>query len=653
MSEKEANTNRTAGYALVDSGGYAGIEKRQFYYSIPESTDVSVGDIFKIQFGKKNPLGIVRKTVLKKPMNIKGIKPLGAKLVLPTNLPSYYLDLADWLSEYYVSSSKSVWSCLLPGGIASASRIKPSKPRKTKLSKINKLSNDQVRALKTINNSTTTLLHGITGSGKTEVYLHAIARCIEQSQSSILLVPEIMLTTQLKSRLEEHFENVVTMHSGLSIATRKKFWLECLKRSKNESLVIIGARSALFTPLHNLGLIIIDEEHEQSYKQESSPRYDSVTVAAKLAKMTNSKLILGSATPSLRSFYLHTKNIIGYSELKNRHESELPAIEIIDIKKEKNTMISKRLKEEIDNSLKNDLQVLLFLNRRGSARALICNSCAQAVKCTNCNISLNYHDDINRLVCHYCNTKEMPPIKCSFCSSSDMKFVGDGTKKLEAEVKSTWPDAKVARIDRDNSKFEYLQKTYKNFASGSVDIVIGTQMISRGMDIDKLHLVGIVDADSAMQIPDFVSSERAFSQICQAAGRAGRRSLKGKVIIQTRNSDNKIIQTAARQNYMEFYKSEIASRKKFIYPPYCYLLKLQYAHKEPKKALSQARSLIDELSKTSKITILGPTEHFRRTLDKKTVYQIIVKSLDRKILQGIVIKLPGGWTTDLDPVSLM
>lgn len=653
MSEKEANTNRATGYALVDSSGYAGIEKKQFYYSIPENIDASAGDIFKIQFSKKNALGIVRKTVSNKPINIKGIKPVGAKVALPTSLPSYYLDLADWLSEYYVSSSKSVWSCLLPGGIASASRLKPSKPRKTKLSKINKLSDDQAQALKTINDSTATLLHGITGSGKTEVYLHAIAQCIQKSQSSILLVPEIMLTTQLENRLHEHFENVITMHSGLSIATRKKLWLECQRRSQNEPLVIVGARSALFIPLHNLGLIIIDEEHEQSYKQESSPRYDAVTVAAKLAKMTNSKLVLGSATPSLRSFYLHTKNIIGYSELKNRHKSEMPAIEIIDIKKETNALVSKRLREEIDHCLKNNLQVLLFLNRRGSARALICNSCAQAVKCTNCNISLNYHGDINRLVCHYCNTKTMPPTKCSFCSSNDMRFVGDGTKKLEAEVRDAWPDAKVSRIDRDNSKFEYLQKTYRDFAKGSIDIVIGTQMISRGMDIDKLHLVGIVDADSAMQIPDFVSSERAFSQICQAAGRAGRRSLKGKVIIQTRNADNDIIQTSAQQDYMKFYESEIASRKKFVYPPYCYLLKLQYAHKDPKRALSHAKKLMAELEKTGKITVLGPTEHFRRTLDRKTVYQIIVKSLDRKTLQSIMTKLPSGWIGDLDPASLI
>lgn len=656
MSKLSSASEDIVGYALLDCNGYAGIEKRQFYYGIQRDADVAIGDIYKIEFGKRKALGIVRDISTSKPdviKDIKLIKPLGSKIVLPVSLPRYYLDLADWLGDYYTSSSKSVWSCLLPGGIAAASTLKSSSPSNPKIGKINKLSEDQSKALDVINQSKTTLLHGITGSGKTEVYLHAIAANIKQSKSTILLVPEIMLTTQIEKRLREHFGNVITIHSGLSVATRKKLWIECLGRSRTEPLIIIGARSALFIPLYNLGLIIVDEEHEQSYKQESSPRYDAIAVAARIASSTDSRLVLGSATPSLRSFYLHQKGIIGYCELKNRHKSKLPEVEIIDIKEESSSTISQKLKDEIDDCLKNKLQVLLFLNRRGSARALICNNCAQATKCPTCNISLNYHGDINKLVCHYCNAKSMPPTKCSFCGSNDLRFVGDGTKKLESEVKATWPSAKVARIDRDSSKLEYLQKTYSQFASGELDIVIGTQMISRGIDIEKLHLVGIIDADSSMQIPDFGSSERAFSQICQAAGRAGRRSLRGKVIIQTRNPKNNIIRTAAKQDYLAFYESEIVSRKEFVYPPYCYLLKLQYAHKDARKALTQAQGLMTSLNQTSRIVKLGPTEHFRRTLERKTVYQIIVKSKERKILQKIASSLPNGWTSDLDPTSLI
>lgn len=655
MSKLSSTSEGIARYALVDCNNYAGLEKRQFYYGIKKDVDVAIGDIYKIQFGKRKALGIVRDISASKPSVIKSIKlikPLGSKIALPASIPKYYLDLADWLSEYYVSSSKSVWSCLLPGGIAAASTIKSSRPRVPKIGKINKLSEDQSRALGLINQSKTTLLHGITGSGKTEVYLHAIAENIKQSNSTILLVPEIMLTTQIEKRLREHFGNVITIHSGLSVATRKKLWIECLGRSLTEPLVIIGARSALFMPLYNLGLIIVDEEHEQSYKQESSPRYDAIAVAAKIASLTDSRLVLGSATPSLRSFYLYRKGIINYCELKNRHKSYLPEVEIIDIEKESSSMISKKLRGEIDGCLKNKLQVLLFLNRRGSARALICNTCAQATKCPTCNISLNYHGDVNKLICHYCNAKSMPPTECSSCGGNDLRFVGDGTKKLESQVRDIWPNARVARVDRDNSALEFLQATYGSFAEGNLDIVIGTQMISRGIDIAKLHLVGIIDADSSMQIPDFSSSERAFSQICQAAGRAGRRSLRGKVIIQTRNPKNAIIQTAAKQDYLAFYESEIASRKEFVYPPYCYLLKLQYAHKDPKKAHTHAQSMIADLGKTSRIVKLGPTEHFRRTLERKTVYQIIVKSKERKILQKIASSLPNGWTSDLDPATL-
>lgn len=653
MNEVRSNNREITSFALVDCVSYSGTEKRQFYYSVQLGDNPKIGDIYKIQFGDKNTLGVIRKVTSTKPSNIKNIKSLGTNINLPYSIPNYYLDLADWMRDYYVTTDRAVWSCLLPSGLQSKSRLKSTKDTTVKKEKLNKLSSSQSKALQDINCSNTTLLHGITGSGKTEVYLHAIADNIKKSKSTILLVPEIMLTTQIENRLRDHFYNVVTIHSGLSIATRKKLWIECLEKSKTTPIVIIGARSALFTPLHNLGLIIVDEEHEPSYKQESSPRYDAITVAAQMSRSTKSKLILGSATPSLRSYYLSKKNIINYCELKNRHRSELPDVEIIDIKNEQSSMISQTLKTEIDKCLINKLQVLLFLNRRGSARALICNMCAQSTKCSNCNISYNYHGDINKLVCHYCNAKLMPPTKCESCGSNDLRFVGDGTKKLEADVKNMWPDAKIARIDKDNSKLDHLQQTYKDFSTAKIDIVIGTQMISRGIDIEKLHLVGVIDADSAMQIPDFSSSERAFSQICQAAGRAGRRSRKGKVIIQTRNPNNPIIKTAADQNYQVFYESEILSREKFVYPPHCYLLKLQYAHKEPPKAFAQATKLKKELSTTKAIAVLGPTQHIRRTLDRKTVYQIIVKSKQRKVLQQLAINLPSNWTADIDPVSLI
>jgi len=636
----------------VQSTSLAHKSDKLFSYSLGADTEVKIGDIFQIEFGKILSLGIVR-SICKDAQRPKyKLKQLGKKIILPSPLPSYFLELADWISLYYCCSSRAVWSCLLPSGIKSKSQLKVAPEKRPKLKPLNKLSGDQSKALQIINSNTTTLLHGITGSGKTEVYLHAILEAQKNNKSTILLVPEIMLTSQLENKVRDHFDNVVVMHSGLSTALRKKLWLECLDKSSRQPLIIVGPRSVLFTPLHNLGLIIIDEEHEPSYKQDSAPRYESQIVAGRISQLTKARLILGSATPSLRTYNLAMSKKIAYAVLQDRHNSVLPKMAIVDMKNEKN-MLSDQLEKAVSNALNNDQQVLLFLNRRGSASALVCNNCSKTVNCPNCEISLTYHADTSKLICHYCNHQSSPSAVCFSCGSSDLRFVGDGTKKLETEVSKIWPKARVKRVDRDNSDWQYLRETYAQSQAGEIDILIGTQMISRGLDIENLTVVGIVDADSALQIPDYTSSERAFQLISQAAGRAGRRAILGNVIIQTRNPKSSPIIAAAANSYQDFFDNEIKYRKNFSYPPYVYLVKLEYPNKSIDVAMGSADKLHSQLSNLKGITILGPTVRSRKSLLRESVAQLIVKSTSRAALLNICSQLPVGWQADLDPIQLI
>lgn len=645
------NDNNKSFYIDVESFAQTHIAQKKYSYKLTEGMNVKKGSIVIVPFGKKEVLAVVLKIYESAP-KIKNIRTV-TKVLEDIVLPDYLAELAQWMQEYYIASPKSVWSTLLPSGLANKSRIKLDETKTKTLLAPNKLNPEQKKALSVIKKNKTTLLFGITGSGKTEVYLNAIKKYVEDSKSVIVLVPEIMLTTQIYSRLGEHFANVFVWHSSLSVATRKKIWLKVLSLTKQKKpVVVLGARSSLFLPLTNLGLIIIDEEHEPSYKQEQSPRYEAQIVAAKIAELKNSKLILGSATPSLRSYYLAKIGKIGFATISTRHNSKLPDIKIY--KKEDNKqIIQSELKKAIDKNLNQKKQTMLFLNRRGSAQALICNNCGNISSCPNCMVSLRYHNDIGRLVCHYCNYSRVPESVCSNCDSLELRYIGDGTKKLEQEIISNWPKARVARVDRDNSKLPYLIKTFHQLRNGEIDIIVGTQMISRGLDIENLSLVGIVDADSMLSVSDFTSRERTFQLISQVAGRAGRREEVGQVIIQTNNNKSDVIVNAANHDYQSFYNTESSSRTKYAYPPYFFLLKLQYEHKNESTAKLNAVKMTSKLRGNKNIKVLGPVKYYKRTLAKKTVYQIIVKSKSRKVLQQIAHSLPQHWQFDLDPITIL
>ena len=419
------------------------------------------------------------------------------------------------------------------------------------------------------------LLYGVTGSGKTEVYLQLIDKAQKVGKSAIVLVPEISVTPQMLDRFISRFgkETIAVLHSKLSIGERHDEW-ERIK--ENKAKIVIGARSAIFAPVKDLGIIIIDEEHDSSYKSEASPKYDAKEVAKKIAKQGNVPLVLGSATPDLRTFYnaKETEKITLLELTKRANNSNLPKVEIVDLKQElangNRSMLSFDLYQAIEQNLKDKLQTILFLNRRGYSTFIMCRNCGYTVKCKNCNISMTYHSYENKLKCHYCGYEEKVVTKCPECGSDKIRYFGTGTQKLEQEILKQFPQAKTIRMDVDTvTKKNSHEQILNKFKNDGIDILIGTQMVVKGHHFPKVTLVGVIAADSSLNIDDYRATERTFQILTQVAGRAGRENLPGKVIIQTYNPENFSIQDAQKQNYQEFYETEIALRKQLKYPPFC------------------------------------------------------------------------------------
>ena len=463
------------------------------------------------------------------------------------------------------------------------------------------------------------LLYGVTGSGKTEIYMQLIEKIIEVGKGAILLVPEISLTPQMLDRFIGRFgkEKIAVLHSKLSTGERYDEWK---KIKDNRAKIVIGARSAIFAPLKNLGIIIVDEEHDNSYKSESSPRYNAKEVAEKVCIDNNIPLVLGSATPDLTTFYrteiinssntdvsvidrIGTKEITLLKLTKRANNSNLPVVEIVDLKKELATgnksMFSQILYKSIKQNLENKHQTILFLNRRGYSTFIMCRECGFTAKCPNCNISLTYHSFQNRLKCHYCGYEENPVKICPNCGSKKIRYFGTGTQKLEEEIKKIFPEARTIRMDVDtitkkNSHEEILNK----FKNENIDILIGTQMVVKGHHFPKVTLVGVIAADSSLNIDDFRANERTFQILTQVAGRAGRENLPGKVIIQTYNPESFPIEFSKNQNYDLFYKTEIQLRKQLKYPPFCDIIVIGFSA-EDHKEISNSSNFVYNLLKTN------------------------------------------------------
>lgn len=458
------------------------------------------------------------------------------------------------------------------------------------------LTDEQQFAFDSIGNNGEYLLYGVTGSGKTEIYLQLIERTLAKGKSSIMLVPEISLTPQTVERFIARFgeEQIAVLHSKLSVGERYDEWN---KIKEGRAKIIIGARSAIFAPVDDLGLIVIDEEHDESYQSESSPRYDAIEVAEFLANKDNIPLVLGSATPNMRTFYKAQKGQIKLLTLTKRaNESSLPDVEIIDLRDElangNKSMISEKLKEEIENNLLRKKQTILYFNRRGFSTFLMCEDCGNTFKCKRCNITLTYHKNEGKLKCHYCGYEEKVPSECPECHSNHIKYFGAGTQKLEEEVKKMFPEASTIRMDVDTvSKKNSHEDILNTFKNENIDILIGTQMVVKGHHFPNVTLVGVVFADNNLNIGDYRANEKTFQTLTQVAGRAGREKDKGKVIIQTYNPDNYAIEYSKEQNYNEFYDTEIIMRKSLKYPPFCDIIVVDMSSTDIRELNGVARNI--------------------------------------------------------------
>lgn len=445
-----------------------------------------------------------------------------------------------------------------------------------------RLNIEQQDAYYRINEPGEYLLHGITGSGKTEIYLQLIKRELEKGKTAIVLVPEISLTPQTIDRFTSRFgkEKIAVLHSKLSNGERFDQWN---KIKEGKAQIVIGARSAIFAPIKNLGIIIIDEEHDSSYQSESTPQYDALEIARKIADEENIKLVLGSATPDTRTYKNALEGKITLIELTKRaNNARLPEVEIVDLMDElangNHNMISTKLKNEIQKNIESKNQTILFLNRRGFSNFIMCKTCGNVIKCKRCDISMTYHKDENKLKCHYCGLEESVPNKCPNCGSKELKYSGAGTQKLEEEVHKLFPTASTIRMDIDTvTKKHSHEDILTKFKEDKIDILIGTQMIVKGHDFPKVTLVGVISADNALNIGDYRASEITFQVLTQVAGRAGRGEQNGKVIIQTYNPDHYAIECAKEQDFKKFYQIESKIRKTLKYPPFCDIIVLDFS----------------------------------------------------------------------------
>ncbi|HCK2874292.1 TPA: primosomal protein N' [Enterococcus faecium] len=476
------------------------------------------------------------------------------------------------------------------------------------------------------------LLEGITGSGKTEVYLQAIADVLSENKTAIMLVPEIALTPQMVERFKGRFgESVAVLHSGLSQGEKYDEWR---KIEREEAQVVVGARSAIFAPLKNIGLIIIDEEHESSYKQDETPRYHARDLAIWRSKYHHCPIVLGSATPSLESRARAQKGVYQLLQLNHRAKAaaQLPAIEIVDMREEfqnhRTSTFSANLQEKIQNRLDKKEQTVLLLNRRGYSSFVMCRDCGFVLPCPNCDISLTLHMDTRSMRCHYCGHEEPIPNRCPNCGGNKIRYYGTGTQKVEEELRELYPQARILRMDVDTTRRKGAhEQILQKFGAKEADILLGTQMIAKGLDFPEVTLVGVLNADTSLNLPDFRSSEHTFQLLTQVSGRAGRAEKAGEVVIQTFNPQHYAIELAKKQNYEQFYQQEMHVRHRGGYPPYYFTVKITASHPEEqvaaKKIFQIANQLKEVLSPQS--LLLGPTPSMILRVKNRYYYQLIIK----------------------------
>jgi primosomal protein N' (replication factor Y) len=599
-----------------------------------------------VPFGqKKHYTGIVKR--------IHGETPSGYEVKTVKEAPDTYpilfpqqLTFWEWLADYYLCSQGAVYKAAVPSGLhgndlptKKRRRAKPNEPETEELPPVqlsHVLNEHQQQAYNSIQKSFLTknvcLLYGVTSSGKTEIYIHLIADAVAQGKQVLYLLPEIALTTQITERLQRVFAGRLGIyHSKFSDKERVHVWRKQLSDTPYD--IILGVRSSVFLPFRDLGLVIVDEEHENTYKQQDpAPRYHARNAAIVLAAMYGAKTLLGTATPSIESWHNATAGKYALVTLKERYkEIQLPEIIPVDVKdlhrrKRMNGAFSPLLLQYIREALEKKEQVILFQNRRGFAPMIECHTCGWVPKCQYCDVSLTYHKRLNLLTCHYCGHTYRVPEKCPACEGEDLRHRGFGTEKIETEISKLFPEARVARMDLDTTRTKHAyEEIIAAFTQGETDVLIGTQMVSKGLDFDRVSVVGILNADTMLNFPDFRAYERAYQLMAQVAGRAGRKNRRGTVILQTKSIDLPLITQVRQNDYEQMVKSQLTERKMFHYPPYYRLVYIYLKHRN-ERVLEQAAEFMTSLLRPLLTTrILGPDKPAVARVQTLFIRKIVLK----------------------------
>jgi primosomal protein N' (replication factor Y) (superfamily II helicase) len=656
-------------YAEVAVEAARGIARESYTYAVPDGMDVVPGHRVTVPFGRRSSYGFVvslgteAPEVETKPIATAGDEPL----LLP-----HQVQLARLVSDHYWVPLIECIRAMLPPRVRSTrsagAQASNRQRRHTRLLDLATapvrhesvdLTDEQRAAVDLIAANPVTLLHGVIASGKTEVYLAAAEQAVAQGLRVLLLVPDISLTPQLLQRVRARLDApIAVLHTQLTELERAQQWW---RTRRGQAQVVLGSRSAVFAPIPRLGLICVDEEGSSTYKQDRTPRYEAGWVARQLAAVTGARLVMGSATPSVATYYEADKSKIALATLTHRVRGVDAEVELADMRDEaaagNRQPLSRRLVEAVTQALGNEEQTILYLNRRGLATYVMCRDCGRSVQCLGCSVALVQHSEIDGLICHYCGYSRAMPSVCDHCGSRNIRALGLGTQRLEGMVKRLWPQSRVLRLDSDVARGpDSYFRVWEEFSERRADILVGTQLVTRGLDLPAVTCVGVVDADLPLHFPDYRSAENTYSLVAQVAGRAGRTGRTSRVIVQTSNPEHYSLRSAAIGDYEGFYRAELPARQAFVFPPFAELAVLTRTDRDDAKAAASAREAAESIASgmvqegIEGIRVMGPSPAFIHRLRGEYRWQVTLKG-DR--LERVRHLAPRGkdWSYDIDPVG--
>ena len=657
-------------YAEVAVEAARALDRETFSYSVPDALDIVPGHRVTVPFGRRATYGFVVSLSTEAPeVEVKPITTAGKE---PLLLP-HQVELARLVADHYWVPLIECLRAMLPprvrSGSSSGSGPSTRQFRHSRLLDFAvapaarvpapELTRQQLDALAVIAGNPQTLLHGVIASGKTEVYLTAARRALDQDLRVLLLVPEISLTPQLIARVRARLEApLAVLHSQLTELERAQQWW---KVRRGEASVVLGSRSAVFAPIPRLGLICLDEEGSAAYKQDRTPRYEAGWVARRLAQVTGARLVAGSATPSVVAYHAASSGELAMARMTRRVHGEDAPVELIDMRDEVRSgnrqPLSRRLLQVVDRALNNEEQTILYLNRRGLSTFVMCRDCGKSVQCLGCSVALVQHAEIDGLICHYCGYSRPMPETCQYCGSRQVKGLGMGTQRLEGIVKRLWPQARVLRLDSDVARGpDAYFDIWETFSEHRADILVGTTLVTRGLDLPAVTCVGVVDADLPLHFPDYRSAENTFSLVVQVAGRAGRDGRPARVIVQTSNPEHYSLRCAANGDYEGFYAAELPSRKAFNFPPFAELAVMTRSDTDDARAATSAREAAESIAASllregiDGIRVMGPSPAFIHRLRGEYRWQVTLKGDGVERARHLAPR-GRGWSFDVDPVT--